>query len=395
MRRLVFLGVFIAIAAAPAVLKADVGASAPTTNGAERYYRFGIDGQAGWSGQDGRAGQDGRDAEVTADGTWQVLQMSGTDGGNGGNAMPGGDAYGCTEPYQPDYDLEGAWGGRGGNGGDGGRGGSGGDLLVHFDDLAQLRSLQVFQGPGRGGDPGYANTGGNGCRCYIRNWSHTVCHDTTDEQGHTHHVCNTYNYYCQDGQDGGWGYQGSRGSDGVYGRILLVPGHDPVPAQKTTMDVSFGQIASGPFTLSRNRWFAKAGAHGLFAAGSDIRDDYQQFDRNIQGQYGIEWRAPRPIDAYVDQAVHLQMDGDFVIRASLPDGLWLENHEETVAGVPTLVVTQVVTEAEAKDLVFTGVAGSGTGFEILVTDRSGVSDLVKTAFRVKIGNQTLFWYPTR
>ncbi|MCC7440618.1 MAG: hypothetical protein IT285_03230 [Bdellovibrionales bacterium] len=354
-------------------------------------YQFGSTGSSGWDGPSGAPGADGADAEILADGSWKSLQLSGGDGGPGGHGSIGSHAYGCSQPWNPSYNLHGADGGVGGDGGNGGRGGDGGSVFVRYDDPSQLRQVQIFSRPGRGGYPGQAAHGGQGCRCAVRVWNKTHCH--TDSHGHQ--VCNTHTYYCEDGRDGRYGYPGSPGGSGSYGRISLARGQEPIPQERPVLSIPLARIAEGPFTLTRNRWVPRSGALALFAPGSDIRDEYQEFDRQVQAQYAIEWRAPRPIEEFADRSVRLELGPDFRVRPTLPENLWLQTSEIAASGVPTLVVTNVVTEAEAQRLAFTKAQGTRDEFSVVVTDLAGVSDLVATEFRVKLGNQTLFWFHTR
>lgn len=354
------------------------------------YWSFGSKGSDGRDGSNGPNGISGRDITVRANGSFQSYDLSGTDAGNGSNGSNGSDAYGCASAFQPAYNLVGADGGRGGDAGDGGVGGSGGDVTVFYSNPSDIRQIQVFSRPGRGGFPGAAAYGGDGCRCYQSMWQHTSC--STDNQGHQH--CTTQTYTCRDGVRGRPGYAGTIGSNGTYGSIFLVRG-DSIPAQNTETSLTLGQIGNGPFLLSRNRWISRSGATALFAQGSNIRDDYTEFDRNIQARYAIRWAAPRPIEEFASSRIHLSMGSDFVIRPTLSDSLWVQSHEETANGVTTLVITNVVTEEEAGRMEFVGIKGIGTELEIELRDLANVSDLVKSSFSVKIGNKTIFWYTTR
>lgn len=330
--------------------------------------QFGSAGMDGRSGQTGRSGRSGSPLVVTAQGTPASYDLRGEDGSNGGPGEQGDAAWGCFQPT-PDYNVFGAAGGDGGSGGSGGSGGNGGSITAYFTDISALRAILVRSTPGRGGSGNWGGRGGDGCRCTQSTWTNTV-------------GGSPQTFFCNNGRDGNNGYSGSNGSNGSYGSITLISQLTAVPPEKPSVTIDMSQMLAGPIDLSKNHWESRRGARQLFAAGSDIADNYNFFLGRTEVRYSFVWEAARPVSDFRGWQMQLRMEGAEP-KLYLPNGLWTESEKIINGNEYTFVFKGAVSTGELGNLQFKSLGGIGADHVVAVKDNAGVSDVLRTTVKLK------------
>lgn len=143
------------------------------------FFGFGYNGSNGSDGSTGSYGADGSSEVIQADGRSLVLDLTGSDAGDGTDGSAGSDASSCYQPTDR-QDEYGAHGGHGGAGGDGGKGGDGGDTLIYYSKISDLKKIAIYNGAGVGGDGGEGASGGSACTCSTSSWNKEHCYEVQD-----------------------------------------------------------------------------------------------------------------------------------------------------------------------------------------------------------------------
>ncbi len=369
-----------------AVLALAAGAAAADV---DPSHSFGHRGADGWNGTQGREGRDGPSLTIYADGSPAFLDLSGENGTDGGYGGDGQNAQSCY--FTPGAaNMQGAPGGDGGNAGPGGRAGDGGNLVVHYDDLANLRAIRVDSRPGYAGRTGYPGQGGHGCHCSIQNWRHRVCwtDPNTNQQ-----KCEDRYFYCSQGQEGRDGYQGSSGRAGNLGRAVLVGRRETLGPERPEARLPLrAESFDRPVALSRDRWSIRSGAGALFSPGSILADEYSLFEGRQEYDVRVHWTAGRPIGDFEGTSLTLRIGSDGPL-VDVPSSLWADVGERTEGRSSHFDIQAIVTEDEAKALQLKGFHGTGTGLVAEFVDPARVSAWVSTRLEVELSTRKLlvFW----
>ncbi|NEP13163.1 MAG: collagen-like protein [Symploca sp. SIO2C1] len=348
-------------------------------DGQEREY--GNDGRDGNIGRKGRQGRDGQSLTVFADGSPMNLQLSGEDGLDGEDGRNGSDARCRNQNWDVDYNLRGADGGNGGNGGDGGDGGNGGSLTIHYNNLADLRSIYVRAEGGRAGRPGRSGYGAEGCQCRKRDWEETTC---TGTPGTPDYSCKTEEFSCRDGKDGKDGRDGRDGNLGRLGTLAIINSTEPLSPDQPTATVAMSQLQDRLFTLSKNKWQTKTGAISLLAPGSIIDNQYREFVERIESSFELVWNAPRSIrDFPGQQNISLALQDNRQVKVDFPEEVWVEGTTSQQEGVTQFIVSNAIHQKEVTQLTRADFSGNGTNLSFSLVDKAGKSNLVATQFWIK------------
>jgi hypothetical protein len=335
----------------------------------------GADNGGGYSGQDGQSGPTGRNGNnqtVTVNGSPVNLDLSGENGGYGGNGENAQPPYCGAQPSQPSHDVYAANGGNGGRGGNGGTGGNGGHLTVYYSDIAHLRQLAVNAAGGQGGRGGNGGWGARGCQCAISSWQVQSC---------TNGNCQTNTYRCYGGQTGTNGSPGSDGYAGQTGQLFLANQSTPIPIDAPNLSLALSGFTDS-VRLSRNLWDSRTGAGALLAPGSTIADTYLHYTGHITTEVSLDWQSPQN-QLTVFEPVNLTLQNDGQVQANFADNIWVNadlNQEGTIA---TLVVRGMVRAEDATRLAMGQVSGRSRDFVVNVVDLAQKSDIVQTQFLVK------------
>lgn len=186
----------------------------------------GRDGYGCASGGSASNGVDGYDLKLVIHGTARIdgnIDLSGTNGGNGGSCEGGEDGHqcsfdiSCSDTNDCCHSLcAGGNGGPGANGGSGGSGGDSGDLTIICYGPLYLDGANIYVNGGDGGDGNSPCAGGSGYH-QVR-----ICFDS--QGGQITHCCDSgvvgdLEDSIMDGQDGAG--HGSPGSGGDAGDVLI------------------------------------------------------------------------------------------------------------------------------------------------------------------------------
>lgn len=333
-------------------------------------------------GTDGRDGRDGRSGEAGANNGGNTLMqtterpinvdLQGSDGGDGEPSGDGERPY-CSNQGRPAYDLEAADGGNGGSGGRGGNGGNGGLLTVYYRDRAQLKNIFVNAAGGAGGRGAYGGRGTRGCRCRVRRWEIETCTDGN---------CQTQRYTCRDGRDGVDGRDGDRGEAGRVGAARLVNQAEPLTTDNPKLEQAIATLPTTPFLLSRNLWDKSAGAQALFASGSTIADQYEEYAGRVEQQFQLVWAAARP-QREISSPLNIVLNQQGALEISPPADLWIDSDISQSEGLTTYRVQGAVLQSEATQLSLGRNSGQDQQLTLNVIDLAGVSDLVDTRFHLR------------
>ncbi len=340
---------------------------------------FGSRGMDGQDGYNGYSGKSGRDMTVVADGSAQNYQLGGLDGEDGRDGYRGGDAMGCSHPWNPSYNLEGADGGRAGRGGNGGNGGSGGDITVHFEHADNLKKIYVYSVPGEGGRAGRGSQGGRACYCSNTQW--TVTNGTSSQT-----------YYCQNGQDGQWSYDGTQGSRGSYGAVTIISQLDPVAPSKPQATIAMADMEKAPIDLSTNNWENRKGARALFVVGSDISDSYRYYAGRTEVRYALSWKANRPLSDFGTRKMTLELK-DGKVSKFFPTDVWVKGDETAEHNGKLYTISNALFTNQIFNISIPAFVGTGTNLVVQVKDTGNVSDQVSTTFTIEyLTVQNGYWY---
>jgi hypothetical protein len=312
--------------------------------------RFGEPGIAGSPGQDGRTGNTENPIQINADGTPQTYNLRGGDGEDGTDGSIGQDATTCEQPQRTEFSLVGASGGTGGRGGNGGNGGDGGNVTIFFENLANLRQIQIVNDGGKGGRSGRGQVGGRGCACTVPQWTVSyctyqrfrravvvagspppseesrrwrsdgsgsgVCRTNTEDFSYTsdsylqdwrrygnqswvsgnweyrmeRRLSYRNEYTCQSGTNGAPGRSGTNGRRGNYGQITLVP-VPSIPNERLSAMALLRDAVNKTETLVANIWEPRTGLRRLLAGGSQVGDGYTFLAETVRPSHRIEWAA--------------------------------------------------------------------------------------------------------
>ncbi|NRA46913.1 MAG: hypothetical protein HRU09_18345 [Oligoflexales bacterium] len=258
-------------------------------------FAFGSTGLNGVGGQHGHEGSKGKHVSIKAQGQYAAFDLSGEDGIAGTDGLPGKSASNCEQKLQVKSDLIGASGGYGGHGGNGGDGGDGGNITVFFNELANLKKIQVVSQGGKGGAGGFGAYGGEGCACSVFSWQMTEC-----EKHQTFKIgsCKIKQFFCTDGKGGQPGLLGSSGSKGAKGTAILIPQLTPLPESKDKLTIRLSDWEAQGAELTAHKYKVHYGANKLFASGSKLSSRYLLYEGLWEEKIYLRWYAPRPITEF-------------------------------------------------------------------------------------------------
>jgi hypothetical protein len=329
-------------------------------------------GRSGQDGQNGGSGLNGSHQTITVTGSPVTLNLSGSEGGYGGNGENAQPPNCYLQTSQPSNDLYAANGGSGGRGGNGGQGGNGGNLFVYYSDIAHLRQLAVNASGGRGGRGGNGGWGAQGCQCAIASWQVQTC---------TNGTCQTNTYRCHAGQAGTNGNPGYDGGAGSPGQLMLANQTTPIPAEAPNLTLAMSGFEDS-IVLSRNLWDSRTGAGALLAPGSSIADTYYHYTGHIETEVRLDWQSDQLQRAIFDP-VNLSLQYDGQVQANFSDNLWVNADLNQEGSVATLVVRGLVRAEDATRMALGQVSGRSRDFVVNVVDLGQKSDIVQTQFFVK------------
>ncbi|EKV02748.1 hypothetical protein Lepto7375DRAFT_5010 [Leptolyngbya sp. PCC 7375] len=334
---------------------------------------FGRDGRHGRDGRAGRNGRDGADQTVRATGQPLNLNLSGTDGEDGGFGENAEWLRCRRQPRDERHDLHAADGGDGGDGGHGGRGGNGGTLTVQYTDPSHLRQVLAMAGGGRGGRGGRGGDGTYGCECDDERWTVKVCENDT---------CREEEYECDDGRDGTDGRNGADGTVGNIGQLVLIDQLEPLPQENPEQSHTVSSLANTTVTLSRNLWETRRGATNLLAPGSVIADEYQAYKGFIDRQFTLDWQASQDLQAFTE-TIDLTLRPNGQVDIDFPEEYWLLGETVEQETLTTYRVDGIVPVADVTQLAMGRVDGRSRTFEVNVVDLAQRSDVLDTRFEVR------------
>ena len=265
--------------------------------GAYDCFAFGMSGQNGADGKNGTDGTKGRHISIKAQGQYAAFDLSGEDGIAGTDGLPGTSAAACKQSSNRSSDQSGAPGGYGGNGGDGGDGGDGGNVTIFFNDLSNLRKIQVISLGGKGGNGGFGAYGGEGCACTLFSWQMTECRSKPAFKVEN---CRVKQFFCRDGRGGQHGLLGNKGSKGAKGTAILIPQLDPLPEAQNKLTIKLRSWERLGARLSAHRFKVHYGANKLFASGSKLSSRYLLYEGLWEANIKLRWNANRLISEFED-----------------------------------------------------------------------------------------------
>jgi hypothetical protein len=360
-------------------------------------HAFGVPGSNGASGYNGDDGANGQDITVAIDGQSHTYNLAGQPGGDASNGANGSSAYDCSQPWRCEENIAGADGGDGGAGGSGGDGGRGGDTTIHYNTLPDLRELTIYAPGASGGQGAYGGQGGNACGCTEHEWDVRTCHTVQNPDPNpnhdTHEECQSSTYYCQDGIAGSNAQNGSGGSDGRYGRIILIQNPKVVTQDEPNQREELVALTQTPVTLTENLWDQKTGALTFLGGGSEVSDNYVEFNHLLSVPVGLSWKAPRAASVFAGEQVDLQLS-DSQVSYDFP-GLWFTStlRPGPAAGAQTIVVDKAYKDAEVGNLEFTYIDNFGADMAARLTDLNSLNPLVPATFQVTYQSKValVFW----
>lgn len=328
---------------------------------------FGTSGRDGMRGRDGRSGEAGPDQTLVVEGRGRSLQLMGTPGRDGEDGRAGEDAYHCSQPSNPSYNLRGADGGDGGDGGTGGDGGDGGNLTLYYSELEPLREIYVDARGGEGGYGGYGGYGGRGCSCRRRRW-------TVDNE----------RYYCTSGRSGRRGRTGRAGNEGDPGQLRIVAGTTLLEPEQPSAERSLSAWVDGPIDLSKNVWVRRRGARSLLGPGSVIADEYEEFVERLERSVAVVWNSDRRPSDFADLEVRVSLNDDESVAMTLPEPLWIQGSWQEEEQISIYSVDYSLRRSEATELAIADANRNPREFNIAVVDTAQQSEVLETEFAVKI-----------
>lgn len=272
------------------------------------------------------------------------------------------------------------------NGGNGGNGGDGGSLTVYYQNLSDLRLIQVTARPGRGAPGGSGESGSPGEKCPHPQNSHKKADEKKLPS-------------CTNGRRGADGQTGSAGRDGAIGRLVLIQGTQPIAGDSPSVRMPLGTLLQASPTLSLNRWDPKSGALGLLSQGSVIHDEYQEYRDRLEKTAKLTWNAKANASEYAGQTATLSLQNTGAIDVAFADPqLWTvvqqsdapANPSNTPREKPTTAVTSIVAinsiihQREVTQLTSGITDKRDRAFTLNIIDTAGKSDLLETTFSVRV-----------
>lgn len=295
---------------------------------------FGNKGRDGRDGVAGSPGRSGQETQLRLQGQSLTVDVSGTPGTDGTDALAGEHAYGCNQGTDLTHNLQGSPGGQGGSGGNGGQGGDGGQVLIYYSQPEQLQGLTLANTGGPGGRGGRGAPGGYGCSCEETNWHINYCEwqryrkqrNVTDaswiKDKRKHLPCTgsrrvdlqqypptlknnssewayrweyggvykTEHFQCQTGTAGQDGRDGKEGPSGQYGKVTLVPRAD-IPQEQVQYYAPLAELLGNKVDLVKNIWTQKSGLRGQLHPNSNVPDAYTYLQSTARLDYRIDWQA--------------------------------------------------------------------------------------------------------
>ena len=371
-------------------------------------YTFGIQGRDGQSGRSGALGSDGQSITFYASSDFRTLYLNGEDGSDGTDGYNGSDAYACNQRMGRFNEI-GARGGNGGYGGNGGNGGDGGDITIFYQSDDDLKNITVQNKGGVAGRGAYGGSPGQGCFCYQRSWTHRVCRtvsqcrdrrvcDTNGQNCRTQRDCrpvrrcHTEYYSCANGQAGGNGRNGRNGRDGSFGKVNLVKSLNSLPAQNPRATLTIGQLSQSDFVLSKRIWSRRSDGHSRLGNGSVISGQYREFVKLAVHKVGIKWNSNRNIDQFKNFQIAAVFDGHEV-AFNMPHGVLIDYELVKNGDSTAIVVNDIFTEDEVKQLEILSTKGYGNSLEVIVKDGFKVSDKVTNKVKLQwVHRKWRIWY---
>lgn len=422
-------------------------------------FGFGYSGSDGSDGRRGQNGVSGDDVTIYADGSTQYYDLNGTNAGPGADGQNGGHASSCYQPT-PRSDVYGADGGDGGDGGSAGTPGRGGDALVFYSTASELSAIMIEAQGGYGNYGGRGSYGGSGCACSTYSWSHRICSttqscttrrvcepDDDDDNGRGNGrggvgrgngngngrggngrggrgrrgsggrgneksiaaqncrdvrtctpvtTCSNVSYRCFDGDNGRDGRSGSNSSDARMGTLRLVKGLDALPSQSPHGSSDLARLETTPISLSKRIWANKSGAKALFAAGSIIRNEYQEFVRLSKKDIVLKWSAPVSIANFSKNRLEASFDG-YNTSYKLVGEDFLEHKSYDQGDKLVVEVTRAFKKDQMSDLKIKSLTGTESNVKLEIEDKALMSEIVKTKIKLTLkskrwllGNKTAF-----
>ena len=392
---------------------------------------FGSAGENGRDGRDGRSGSHGRDLTLEARGQRESVNLSGTDGENGengSNALPpfcaNGNYYSRRSykrkhrhtrkswrrrSHRPHHDIHPRDGTNGGHAGSGGNGGNAGNLTVHYKHISQLRRIQVYAIPGRGGYAGKPGYGTPACRCERRHWRIKVCKKIkkpskkpTDKNHNRKHkeknklvtVCHVKRFRCYPGTDGIRGDRGNRGIDGRFGKIRIIKGFKPLLPDRAILSRPITEFTKSITTLSKNLW-RTGRTRSIFAPGSRANPKYMKFQRRVSRQYQLVWNATRPITDFPGSVnlVLRQNHDKAILTRQFSSNLWLVTKTLDHKFKRTETVMDGMLQSDATNII-KSISGSGAETKIELKDKSHYANRLNTSFQLSVKRSAFLSWKT-
>ncbi|MBA3923995.1 MAG: collagen-like protein [Nostocaceae cyanobacterium] len=341
---------------------------------------LGIQGSSGQSGRSGRDGRSGQDQTLFVDGKSVNLDLSGENGEDGGDGDRGDDADCHHQSSDADHDLQAANGGRGGDGGRGGNAGNGGSVTIYYNNLADLKQVNVRSLNGREGRGGRGANGGTGCRCHQHHWEKRT---STGTPGTPEHKYEEHKYSCTDGNKGSDGSDGADGSKGSLGTLTIIHQKEPLKVEVPNVTVSISDLNKQVFNLSKNKWQMLTGAVSLLAPGSIIADEYREFVEQIPASVQVVWNETEPLSNFTKETATVSLNDERKIQVSFPKKLWIDGTQSQQNGVTKFVISHLIRQSEVTKLKVADFANSGSNLNLNVVDLASKSDLVATTFKIK------------
>lgn len=379
MRLIKSLALSISLLTAASLLPPVHHALCPVAAWATRIVHYGTDGSNGRDGRSGDDGHAGRNQTVTASGAAIALNLSGGEGGRGEDGEDGRRPSCSGQPRNVEYDLQAPDGGDGGDGGRGGQGGRGGNLTAYYQELGDLRQILVNSDGGRPGRGGRGGDGVAGCNCRDRRWEIETC---TGTPGQSDYSCSTETYICEDGDYGRDGRDGRDGEVGTLGQLFIINQLEPLLADQPVQHVSLAALSNDSVELSKNLWETRSGALSLLAPGSTIRNDYQEYVGRAEGEFRLNWEAPRPASEFASDLATLSIQANNQIGLSLSDDIWLEQTIAYDDDITTATISGIMRASEVTQLAVGDISGRSNNFALAIVDRAGQAEYLDTEFRL-------------
>jgi hypothetical protein len=344
---------------------------------ADHYDRNGDRGSNGRSGRDGRSGEN---QTISADGSPVNLDLSGQNGEDGEDGERGSRTRCREERENVNYNINAPDGGVGGAGGKGGEGGNGGSLTVYYSNLADLKKIFVRAVGGEGGRGGQGGRGTAGCNCRRRSWEIKIC---TGTPGSPNYKCTNKVYRCYDGSDGRDGSFGQDGKSGSLGSLSIINSKEPLTDDTPTLKLAIAELANKQFNLSKNKWQQRQGATSLLAVGSVINDEYQEFEKRLEGTLKLIWQEKQPITSFANLTTTLNLNDSEQVEVTFPEDLWVDSSSKSQGKLTEFTVNYAIPKKEVTRLAVAEFADAGQNLKLNIVDLAAKSDLINTKFRVK------------